>query len=49
MYVSFLGLSGALHLVVFEQPVQQEFFSNLLLCLSCAEGTDYIEKRTGGR
>jgi hypothetical protein len=30
MYVSFLGISGALHLAVFEQPVKQEFFSTLL-------------------
>jgi hypothetical protein len=30
MYVSFLGISGALHLAVFEQPVEQVFFSNLL-------------------
>ena len=30
MYVSFLGISGALHLAVFEQPLEQEFFSNLL-------------------
>jgi len=31
MYVSFLGISGALHLAVFEQPVEQVFFSNLLV------------------
>jgi hypothetical protein len=30
MYVSFLGISGALHLAVFEQPVEQVFFGNLL-------------------
>jgi hypothetical protein len=30
MYVSFLGISGALHLAVFEQPVVQVFFTNLL-------------------
>jgi hypothetical protein len=30
MYVSFLGISGALHLAVFEQPLEQVFFSNLL-------------------
>jgi hypothetical protein len=29
MYVSFLGISGALHLAVFEQPVEQVLFSNL--------------------
>jgi len=31
MYVSFLGISGALHLAVFEQPAEQVFFSNLLI------------------
>ena len=31
MYASFLGISGALHLSIFQQPVQQVFFSNLLL------------------
>jgi len=30
MYVSLLGISGALHLAVFEQPVKQVFFSDLL-------------------
>jgi len=30
MHVSFLGISGALHLDVFEQPALQVFFSNLL-------------------
>jgi hypothetical protein len=29
MYVSFLGISGALHLAVFDQPAQQMFFSIL--------------------
>jgi len=27
-----IGISGALHLAVFEQPEQQVFFSNLLKC-----------------
>jgi hypothetical protein len=27
MYVSFLGISGALYLSVFEQPVSKVFFS----------------------
>jgi hypothetical protein len=30
MYASLFGISGALHLAVFEQPVRQVFFSNLL-------------------
>jgi hypothetical protein len=30
MYVSFLGISGALHLDVFEQPAQRDFFGALL-------------------
>jgi len=30
MYASFFGISGALHLDVFEQPETQVFFSNLL-------------------
>jgi len=31
MYVSFFGISGALHLAVFKQPAQQVFFSDLLV------------------
>jgi len=34
MYFSFLGISGALHLGIFQQPAQQGFFSNLLECES---------------
>jgi hypothetical protein len=30
MYASLFGISGALHLAVFEQPVQEVFFSTLL-------------------
>ena len=30
MYVSLFGISGALHLDIFEQPAKQVFFSNLL-------------------
>jgi len=30
MYASFLGISGALHLGVFDQPAWQVLFSNLL-------------------
>jgi len=30
MYASLFGILGALHLVVFEQPEHQVFFSNLL-------------------
>jgi len=30
MYASFLEILGALHLSIFQQPVQQVFFSNLL-------------------
>jgi len=30
MYVSLLGISGALHLGIFQQPAQQGFFSNLI-------------------
>ena len=30
MYASLFGISGALHLDVFEQPEHQVFFSNLL-------------------
>ncbi len=29
-YASFLRISGALHLAIFEQPSEIEFFSNLL-------------------
>jgi hypothetical protein len=29
MYASLFGISGALHLEVFEQPESQVFFSNL--------------------
>ena len=28
---SFLGISGALHLGIFQHPVEQGFFSNLLM------------------
>jgi hypothetical protein len=31
MYASFLGISGALHLNIFQQPAHQVFFSNLLV------------------
>jgi hypothetical protein len=42
MYASLFGISGALHLAVFEQPEQQVFFSDLLgrpihYSLSCPE------------
>jgi hypothetical protein len=30
MYASLFGISGALHLDVFEHPAKQVFFSNLL-------------------
>jgi len=30
MYASLLGMSGALHLDIFDQPAQRVFFSNLL-------------------
>ena len=30
MYASLFGISGALHLDIFEQPEQHVFFSNLL-------------------
>jgi len=30
MYASFHGILGALHLDIFQQPTQQEFFNNLL-------------------
>jgi len=30
MYASLLGMSGALHLGIFDQPAEQVFFSNLL-------------------
>ena len=30
MYASLLGISGALHLDVFDQPVQAAFYSGLL-------------------
>jgi hypothetical protein len=30
MYASFLGISRALHLDVFEQPAKNHFFNNLL-------------------
>jgi len=30
MYASLLGISGALHLAVFDQPAQWLFFSDLL-------------------
>jgi hypothetical protein len=30
MYASFLGISGALDLDVFEQPVSSDFFNNAL-------------------
>jgi len=33
MYASFLGISGALHLDIFQQPAQRVFFSNLLVSL----------------
>jgi len=36
MYVSFLGISVALHLAVFEQPAQQVFFGNLLEKRECS-------------
>jgi len=29
MYASLFGISGALHLAVFEQPAKQVFFGNL--------------------
>jgi hypothetical protein len=29
-YTSFLGISGALHLTIFEQPEKDDFFSRLL-------------------
>jgi len=31
MYASFLGISDALHLDIFQEPAQQLFFSNLLV------------------
>jgi hypothetical protein len=31
MYASFLGVSGALYLDLFEQPVENEFFRILLI------------------
>jgi len=31
MYVSLLGMSGALHLDIFDQPAQRVFFRNLLV------------------
>ena len=31
MYVSFLRISRALHLVVFEEPAENYFFNNLLV------------------
>jgi hypothetical protein len=34
MYASFLGISGALHLDIFQQPAHHVFFSNLLAFLS---------------
>jgi hypothetical protein len=30
MYASFLGISGALHLGIFQQPAQVMFFSHVL-------------------
>jgi hypothetical protein len=33
-YASFLRISGALHLGIFEQPAKNDFFSNLLGSLS---------------
>jgi hypothetical protein len=33
MYASLFGISGALHLDIFEQPEEQVFFSNLLALL----------------
>ena len=32
MYASLLGISGALHMGIFDQPAQQIVFSNLLVC-----------------
>jgi hypothetical protein len=31
MYASLLGISGALHLDVFDHPARQSFFSNVLM------------------
>jgi hypothetical protein len=31
MYVSLLGISGALYLIVFEQPASSDFFNVLLV------------------
>jgi len=33
MYASLLGISGALHLDIFDQPVQQVFLGDLLMKL----------------
>jgi hypothetical protein len=33
-YASFLRISGALHLGIFEQPAENDFFSNLLVLFS---------------
>jgi hypothetical protein len=34
MYASFLGVSGALYVDLFEQPLKNEFFRMLLICFS---------------
>jgi hypothetical protein len=50
MYVSFLGISGALHLAVFEQPVERVYFSNLLESLERTEfPPEFIRPQEQGR
>jgi hypothetical protein len=39
MYASFLGISGALYLDLFEQPVKIEFFLILLINVAIAPGS----------
>jgi hypothetical protein len=42
MYVSLLGISGALYLGIFEQPARKGFFRKLLT----AEGAEQRDKKT---
>jgi hypothetical protein len=41
MYASLFGISGALHLDVFEQPEQRMFFSNLVVKGNLGEITSH--------
>jgi hypothetical protein len=48
MYASLFGISGALHLAVFEQPEKQVFFRNLLvLWAACEKGEIFLWMLSG--